>query len=287
MKLVSFGNQGEERPAVVCASNQFLIDLNQLDPTIPSSLLEFLRHPSWDKFEQKITKFSLNGTIKKIKISEVRLGPCIPNPGKIICLGLNYKDHANEGGRTIPETPKLFSKASSSVTGPNDSVHYPKKVKKLDYEVELAFVIGKISKKIKKKDAYDHIAGYCTFNDISARCAQFDDGQFFRGKSMDTFAPIGPYLVTKNEIKNPMNLDLWSKVNGELRQNSNTKHMIFDIPSIMEFITDSITLYPGDIISTGTPSGVGIFFNPPKLLKIGDVVEMEVCGLGKIKNKIV
>jgi 2-keto-4-pentenoate hydratase/2-oxohepta-3-ene-1,7-dioic acid hydratase in catechol pathway len=200
---------------------------------------------------------------------------------------LNYKDHADEQGHPYPEAPLLFGKSPMAVCGPNDSIVYPEGVTQLDYEVELCVIIGKTAKKISAEDALGYVAGYCVFNDVSARDCQFGDKQWFRGKSFDTFAPFGPALVTPDEAGDPHALKLTCKVNGELRQNSNTGNLIHTVDKIIAYITGGITLQPGDVIATGTPSGVGVFLKPPRLLNKGDVVELEVQGLGKVTNKIV
>jgi 2-keto-4-pentenoate hydratase/2-oxohepta-3-ene-1,7-dioic acid hydratase in catechol pathway len=202
-------------------------------------------------------------------------------------VGLNYKDHADEQGVPYPKEPLLFGKSPMAAAGPNDDVVYPDGVEQLDYEVELAVVIGRTARKVAAAQAGQYVAGYCVFNDVSARCCQFGDKQWFRGKSFDTFAPFGPALVTPDEVPDPHGLTLTCKVNGELRQNSNTNQFIHRIENIIAHITRGITLQPGDVIATGTPSGVGVFFKPPRLLKRGDVVELEVQGLGKLVNKIV
>ena len=220
-----------------------------------------------------------------VNLSSVRLGAPLQHPGQIIAVGLNYRNHAKEGGRNTPFKPMLFGKGINSVTGPFDNVIFHQEVEKLDYEVELGVVIGNRCQKILAKKAYDYILGYTVLNDVSARCAQFSDQQFFRGKSMDTFAPLGPWIITKDEINDPMNLQLTCKVNDQIRQNGNTRDMIFNIPYLLEYISSNITLMPGDIIATGTPDGVGYFNN--SLLKKGDIVELEIENIGKIKNKIV
>jgi 2-keto-4-pentenoate hydratase/2-oxohepta-3-ene-1,7-dioic acid hydratase in catechol pathway len=208
-------------------------------------------------------------------------------PGKIICLGLNYYDHAKEARMKIPKYPILFSKAVSSLVGHKDPIIPPLGNTKVDYEVELAVIIGKKGKNIEKEDTMDYVCGYTILNDVSERAAQFEDGQWFRGKSFDTFCPLGPYLVTKDEIPNPHNLKLETYVNKELRQSSNTNNLIFKIPEIVSFCSMSMTLYPGDVIATGTPGGVGIFYDPPKLLKPGDKVTLVIEKIGKLENPVI
>ena len=223
------------------------------------------------------------------KLSEVSLAAPIPRTRKnIVCLGLNYAEHVKEGGsdRPLPPHPVFFTKPPTSITGPYDPVIYNRAVERLDYEVELAFVIGKEGKYIPKDKALDHIAGYMVFQDISARTLQRQHNQWYRGKSQDTFAPMGPYLVTPDEVGDPQKLDLWCKVNGEMRQKANTSDMIFDIKTIISTLSDGITLEVGDVFATGTPSGVGAS-HPLGLLKVGDVIESGVEKLGIMRNEVV
>jgi 2-keto-4-pentenoate hydratase/2-oxohepta-3-ene-1,7-dioic acid hydratase in catechol pathway len=224
-----------------------------------------------------------------LKLSETKLAAPIPRTKKnIVCLGLNYAEHVKEGGsdRDLPPHPVFFTKPPTTITGPYDPVIYNKAVERLDYEVELAFVIGKKGKYISKEDAYKHVAGYMVFQDISARTLQRQHLQWFRGKSQDTFAPMGPYLVTSDEVPDPGNLHIWCKVNGEMRQDASTSDLIFDIPTIISTLSDGITLEVGDVFATGTPSGVGAA-HPKGLLKVGDIIESGVDGIGVLKNKVV
>jgi len=285
MKLVSYGQSGFERFGIVHSNLVQIIDVNHADPTLPSDLLTFLKNPNWEKLQSLVHNLSTIPALALADLSQVRLGAPLPNPGQIIAVGLNYRNHAKEGGRTSPVKPMLFGKGVNSVTGPFDNVILHTEVEKLDYEVELGVIIGSKCQKILASEAYNYIFGYTVLNDVSARCAQFGDQQFFRGKSMDTFCPFGPWIMTKDEIKDPMNLQLSCKVNDQIRQDGNTKDMIFDIPFLLEYISRNITLMPGDIIATGTPDGVGYFNNC--LLKKGDIVELEIENIGTIKNKIV
>ncbi len=287
MRLVSYGRLGEERVGALIEDGLKIVDLNQADESLPPDMLSYLR----GDFEEKTRRLladtpSIASSAIRAR-SEVRLGAPVPNPSLIVCVGLNYKDHADEQGIEYPKAPLLFGKASGSACGPDDDVVYPEGVEQLDYEVELGVVIGKTAKQVKAAAARDVIAGYCTFHDVSARCAQFGDKQWFRGKSFDTFAPFGPALVTSDEVSDPHHLNLTCKVNGEVRQNSNTSKLIHNVFQCIEYITQGITLRPGDIIATGTPAGVGVFLEPPRLLKRGDSVELEVEGLGVITNRIV
>ncbi len=233
-----------------------------------------------DSEPQKLNRISYD-------IGQVKIKAPVLNPKKIICLGLNYYDHAAEAGLATPDRPILFSKPATTIIGPEEPVIYPKISKKVDYEVELAVVMGKTGREIPESKAYDYVAGYTVFNDISARDIQFSDGQWFRGKSFDTFAPTGPCLTLKEQIPDPQNLKLQMKVNGEIMQDSSTKNMVFKIPHIISFISDVMTLEPGDIIATGTPSGVGVYKKPePRLLKIGDVMEAYVEKIGVLRNPV-
>lgn len=221
-------------------------------------------------------------------VSHVHVLPPIPVPPKIVCLGLNYRDHAEEAHASIPERPILFSKPSTVIVGPDDFVVYPAISSQVDYEIELAVIIGKKGRDIPESSAFNHVGGYTIFNDISARDIQFADKQWFRGKSFDTFAPTGPYLVLSDQVADPHRLKMELRVNGEIRQGSTTANMIFKIPQLIAFISSVMTLEPGDIIATGTPAGVGFYAKPEKrLLKPGDLIEAEIEGLGVLRNRVV
>lgn len=223
-----------------------------------------------------------------VALSEVLLSAPVPYPGKIVAVGLNYSDHAMESGaKESPKSPLIFAKFPNSICGPGDAIVLPAGDAKVDYEAELGVVIGKRGKAIAAQNAYEYVAGYLPLNDVSARAWQFADKQWVRGKSCDTFCPIGPYLVTRDEIPDPHCLAIRTRVNGTTLQDSNTSKMIFRIPQLIEFISESITLEPGDLIATGTPEGVGAFREPPIYLKAGDVVEVEVEGLGVLQNLVV
>ena len=225
---------------------------------------------------------------KAIPIGSARLLAPVDGRPKVICIGLNYKDHAKEQGVKPTDEPVIFMKPYTSIAGPVDAIEYPSYITKLDYEAELGVVIGRRCKAMKEEEVYENIAGYLAFNDVSARDVQFKDGQWTRGKSFDTFAPIGPWVVTTDEIPDPQNLKIMSRVNGGVRQNSNTGNMIFDVKTIVSFVSKVMTLDAGDIIATGTPPGVGVFWKPhPKLLKVGDMVEIEIEKIGSIRNKVV
>jgi 2-keto-4-pentenoate hydratase/2-oxohepta-3-ene-1,7-dioic acid hydratase in catechol pathway len=275
MRLIRFGAAGREKPGLWQTGR--IVDLRAIFPEIPDIGERFFT----DGWLQRIEGIEEPG-----QEMDVRLGCPLYRPSKIICLGLNYVDHREESGFQKPQKPLLFSKTPNALTGPFDPILLPRSSNQIDWEVELAVVIGRAGKRIPARHALAHVAGYAVLNDVSGRQAQFSDAQWFRGKSFDTFAPMGPALVTVDEIDNVQNLRLTARVNGEMMQDGNSADMIFDIPALIAYISEDITLWPGDIISTGTPSGVGIFRDPPVLLKAGDVVECEVEGVGTIRNPV-
>ncbi|MGD1968587.1 MAG: fumarylacetoacetate hydrolase family protein [Desulfobacterales bacterium] len=275
MRLIRFGAAGREKPGLWQAGK--IVDLRAIFPEIPDIGERFFT----DGWLQRIKGIEEPG-----QEMDVRLGCPLNRPSKIICLGLNYVDHREESGFEKPQKPLLFSKTPNALTGPFDPIILPRSSNQIDWEVELAVVIGRAGKRISAQDAIEHVAGFSVLNDVSGRQAQFSDAQWFRGKSFDTFAPMGPALVTVDEFDNVHNLRLTARVNGEIMQDGSSADMIFDIPTLIAYISEDITLWPGDIISTGTPSGVGIFRDPPVLLKAGDVVECEVEGIGCIRNSI-
>jgi 2-keto-4-pentenoate hydratase/2-oxohepta-3-ene-1,7-dioic acid hydratase in catechol pathway len=221
-----------------------------------------------------------------VALEDARLTAPVPRPGKLICIGLNYRDHALEQGAPVPESPIVFSKFTTSIIGPEDQVVVPAACTQPDYEAELAVVIGRTAKNVPRAKAYEHVFGYCAFNDISGRDFQFADKQWQRGKSCDTFAPMGPFVATREEIKDPHGLGIRLRLNGEVMQNSRTDQLIFGVPELIEFLSASITLEPGDIIATGTPPGVGFARKPPIYLKSGDRMEVEIDGLGVLVNNV-
>ena len=278
MKLIRFGEVNKEKPGIQFDNNKrfdvssFVDDYNE--SFFGDNGIEKLRN--W-----------LNKNKEKCPIIEntVRIGPPISRPSKIVCVGLNYAKHAAESGMDVPSEPVLFFKSSSAVTGPYDPIIIPKNSSKTDWEVELAVVIEKKASYISKEDALKYVAGYILHNDVSEREFQIErSGQWVKGKSCDSFAPIGPFIATKDEINNPNNLNLWLKVNGNEMQNSNTSDFIFNVEEVVSYISQFMTLLPGDIISTGTPFGVGLGLNPPRYLKEGDVVELGIDGLGVSKQ---
>jgi 2-keto-4-pentenoate hydratase/2-oxohepta-3-ene-1,7-dioic acid hydratase in catechol pathway len=221
-----------------------------------------------------------------VALEDARLTAPVPRPGKLICIGLNYRDHALEQGAPVPESPIVFSKFTTSIIGPEDQVVVPAACTQPDYEAELAVVIGRTAKNVPRAKSYEHVFGYCAFNDISGRDFQFADKQWQRGKSCDTFAPMGPFVATREEIKDPHGLGIRLRLNGEVMQNSRTDQLIFGVPELIEFLSASITLEPGDIIATGTPPGVGFARKPPIYLKSGDRMEVEIDGLGVLVNNV-
>jgi len=223
---------------------------------------------------------------KYIDAEGVRLGVPIVRPSKIVCVGANYAAHAKEFGHDIPEEPILFSKATTSLNGPNDPITMPEGAQVVDSEAELAVVIGKTASKVRKEDALDYVAGYTVVNDVTERIVQKANGQWFRGKGFDTFCPMGPFLVTPDEVPDLRNLRVWQKLNGETLQNGNTDDMMFSIPFLIEYISQGMTLLPGDVIATGTPPGIGSARNPQVLMRPGDVVEVGVDGVGVQRSEV-
>ncbi len=235
--------------------------------------------------EKTVAQWMKTGRV--LAFEDVRLTAPVPRPGKVICIGLNYRDHAIESNMPIPESPVIFSKFATSIVGPEDDVVIPRACTQPDYEAEMAIVIGRVAKNVPKDKAYEYVLGYCGFNDVSARDFQFNDKQWVRGKSCDTFAPIGPFVATRDEIPNPHKLAIKLRLNGETMQNSSTEQLIFGVPELIEFLTASITLEPGDVIPTGTPPGVGFARKPPVWIKQGDRMEVEIEGLGVLVNPVV
>jgi 2,4-didehydro-3-deoxy-L-rhamnonate hydrolase len=276
MRLIRFGSPGEERPGLW--KDGRIVDLYRHFPEMPDIGETFFR----DGWLAKIAGVDDEGDAM-----DVRLGPPIQRPSKLICLGKNYLEHAQEGNFEAPEKPLLFAKAPSALSGPRDPIILPRSCGQVDWEVELALVVGREGKRIPRADAWDYIAGYTIMNDVSGREAQFGDGQWFRGKSFDTFAPLGPALVTPDEIDDICNLQLSALVDGQVMQTGNTGDLVFDIPHLMAYISEDITLLPGDVISTGTPAGVGIFRNPPITLAAGNVVACRIDTLGELVNPVV
>lgn len=279
MKLFRFGSPGSEKPAVVYQEKK--LDVSDFGEDYTE---DFFANDGLNRLAQWLSDRA--STCPEVGSSE-RLGPPVHRPGKIICIGLNYKDHASESGMDIPTEPIIFFKATSAVVGPNDDLILPKGGEKTDWEVELAVVIKKKASYIGEEEAMDYVAGYMLHNDYSERAFQLErSGQWVKGKSCDTFAPLGPYLVTPDEVEDVHNLGLWLKVNGETKQNGSTSDLIFNIPYLVSYLSQYMSLLPGDIISTGTPAGVGLGFKPPQYLKDGDIVELGIDRLGKSQQHV-
>jgi 2-keto-4-pentenoate hydratase/2-oxohepta-3-ene-1,7-dioic acid hydratase in catechol pathway len=276
MKLTRYGQPGAEQPGVF-DGNGDLRDLSGHVADINPALLADLS--------------ALDGIdVASLPLVEgsPRLGACVSGTGKFICIGLNYSDHAAETGATVPSEPIIFMKASSAIVGPNDDIIIPRGSEKTDWEVELGVVIGKPAKYVSEADALEHVAGYCVTNDVSERAFQAErEGQWTKGKSCDTFGPIGPYLATRDEVADPQNLKMWLEVNGNRYQDGSTRTMVYGVAFLISYLSQFMTLHPGDVISTGTPPGVGLGMNPQMFLKPGDVVELGIEGLGEQRQTFV
>ena len=281
MKLIRFGEIGREKPGVL------LEDGTRLDASGFGSDYdeEFFATDGLTKLRNWLARQGASAL--RVRRS-VRLGAPICRPSKIVCIGLNFRDHAEESGMEIPKEPVIFFKATSALVGPNDPLVIPKNATKVDWEVELAIVVEKKASYVSRKNAMDYIAGFVLHNDYSERSFQLErGGQWVKGKSADSFAPLGPFLATKDEIQDFNELGMWLKVNGEFRQRGSTSKMIFDVPSLVAYVSEFMTLLPGDVISTGTPPGVGLGMKPPQYLKPGDVVELGIEGLGESRQQVV
>ena len=280
MKLIRFGELGKEKPGLQLSDGS-RIDASGFGGDYDEAFFAsggLARLASWLKSNQS--------SAPRVAPS-ARLGSAVCRPSKIVCIGLNYRDHAAETKAEAPKEPVLFLKATTSLVGPNDPLVRPRNSTKVDWEVELAVVIGKRALYVSKEKALDHVAGFSLHNDYSERQFQLErGGQWVKGKSADTFAPLGPFLATVDELPNFGNLKMWLKVNGKLRQNSSTANMIFDVPTLVSYVSQFMTLLPGDIISTGTPAGVGMGMNPPSFLNAGDVVELGIDGLGESRQEV-
>jgi 2-keto-4-pentenoate hydratase/2-oxohepta-3-ene-1,7-dioic acid hydratase in catechol pathway len=278
MKLLRYGPTGQEKPGIL-ASDESIRDLSKLVPDIsgasllPDSL-EKLRHADLSSLPRVDGK--------------PRIGPCVGGVGKFICIGLNYSDHAAESGMAVPAEPVVFMKATSAICGPDDDVVIPRGSKKSDWEVELGVVIGKPAKYVSQSDALSHVAGYCVVNDLSERAFQLEGtGQWVKGKSADTFGPIGPWLVTPDEVLDPQNLDMWLEIDGHRYQNGSTRTMVFPVAHLISYLSRFMSLRTGDIISTGTPPGVGHGQKPPVYLRPGNRIKLGVSGLGQQEQKVI
>ncbi len=272
MKLLRYGPTGNEQPGLLDSAG----NVRSLTTVIDDIGGDALSQASLKKLT------ALNPEQLPLVEKGVRLGPCVTGVGKIMCIGLNYADHVAETGATAPAEPKLFMKATSAITGPNDEVIIPRGSEQTDWEVELAVVIGETAKYVSEEEALDYVAGYCVMNDVSERSFQKDrSGQWTKGKSCDTFAPLGPWLVTRDEVPDPQSLKLWLEVDGHRYQDSSTQKMIFGVPLLVSYLSQFMSLHPGDIISTGTPPGVGLGLKPPKFLRAGQTLRLGIEGLGE------
>ena len=275
MRLARIGSDGAERPCIY--HNGAYYDVSSRFSDFNESFFQ-------QNGLTEIAKLNPND----FPVVTGRLGSCVARPSKIVCVGLNYADHAKETGAEIPKEPILFFKSTTALSGPNDDIIIPKNSTKTDWEVELAIVIGKKASYVSEDVAYDYVAGYCLHNDLSEREYQLErGGNWSKGKGCDSFAPLGPYLATKEEITDVHQLGMWLDVNGKRFQTSNTNQLIFNVPQVVSYISQFMTLLPGDVISTGTPHGVGLGFNPPIYLKPGDVVTLGMDGLGEQKQKAI
>jgi len=272
MKLLRYGVPGEERPGLLDHEGQF------------RSLAAVVDDISGNNLSQQVLQKLANLTATDLPLVEnsVRLGPCVAGTGKLIGIGLNYADHAAETGAPVPSEPVMFMKATSAIVGPNDDIEIPRGSAKTDWEVELGVVIGEHAKYVDEADALNYVAGYCVVNDISERSYQKDrGGTWDKGKGCDTFAPVGPWLVTKDEVPDPQNLRLWLEVDGQSRQNGSTSTMIFGVAHLVSYLSQFMSLWPGDIITTGTPPGVGLGMKPPQFLQPGQTIRLGIEGLGE------
>ncbi|WP_112436383.1 fumarylacetoacetate hydrolase family protein [Rhizobium sp.] len=274
MKLMRVGEIGQEKPAMLDADGK-IRDLSGHVSDIAGATIS----------PDGLAKLAALDSKTLPELQPGRVGACVAGTGKFICIGLNFSDHAAETGAAVPPEPVIFMKATSAIVGPNDNVLIPRGSEKTDWEVELGVVIGKTAKYVSEADALDYVAGYCVSHDVSERAFQTERaGQWTKGKSCDTFGPIGPWLVTKDEIADPQNLGMWLKVNGETMQNGSSKTMVYSVAFVVSYLSQFMSLHPGDVISTGTPPGVGMGMKPPRFLRAGDVVELGIEGLGTQKQ---
>ena len=284
MKLIRFYKEDQLTPGIICKDcSNTAVDCSSFGEDWNENFFET------DGLKRLLDFLIANReNLPESKLDEVKLAPAIARPSKIVCIGLNYALHAKEAGMEPPSEPVVFFKSTSAWSGPNDDVIIPRKSEKSDWEVELAVVIGKKTKYVSKENALDYVAGYAVHNDLSERAWQIEmGGQWVKGKSADTFAPFGPYMATTDEVEDPNNLNLWLRLNGEKIQDSTTSDFIFNVQHVIAYLSEFMTLLPGDVISTGTPAGVGLGFDPPVYLKDGDVMELGIDGLGAQKQTAV
>jgi 2-keto-4-pentenoate hydratase/2-oxohepta-3-ene-1,7-dioic acid hydratase in catechol pathway len=278
MRLVRFGKEGSEKPGVLDRDGR----VHDLSAHIPDLSGRALEPASLDKLR------ALDIDALPVVPGSTRLGPCVAGVGKIICIGLNYSDHAAESGMSVPPEPVIFLKATTAIIGPNDDVMLPRGSEKSDWEVELGVVIGLRARYVTEAEAMAHVAGFCVVNDLSERAFQLErSGQWVKGKSCDTFAPLGPWLVTRDDVRDPHALKMTLDVNGKRFQNGSTATMVYNVPFLVSYLSEFMTLEPGDVISTGTPPGVGLGQKPPVFLRAGDVMELEIEGLGRQRQRVV
>lgn len=278
MKLIRYGLPRQEKPGILDPEGQ----IRDLSAKVNDIAGDVLSPPSLESLKH------LDLANLPLVKNDPRLGPCVGQVGKFVCIGLNYSDHAAEAGMRVPNEPVIFMKATSCISGPNDDVVIPRGSTKMDWEVELGVVIGTPAKYINESDALSHVAGYCVVNDLSERAFQLDGaGQWVKGKSADTFGPIGPWLVTADEIPDPQNLPLWLEVDGQRHQNGSTKTMIFGVRQLVSYVSRFMSLQSGDIIATGTPPGVGLGRKPPVFLRTGNQMRLSVTGLGEQNQRVV
>ncbi|HEY3378818.1 MAG TPA: fumarylacetoacetate hydrolase family protein [Armatimonadota bacterium] len=287
MKLVMYGDPYEERPGVVI-DDMFILDLERAELASPHSIEEILEFDLLEQIQELITEAPLPEQAL-IPLGSVRLGPPLSGMGKIVACGLNYRAHAAEMGNTLPANPLLFAKAPSAIAGPTDDLMLPPSAwsHEVDYEVELGVVIGHTCHEVSVEDALAYVAGYTLVNDVTARDVQRAESQWFRAKSYNGFCPVGPYLVTADEIPDPQTLSLSTRVNDALRQHSSTSDMIFSVAELISFTSHAMTLQPGDLLATGTPSGIGAGLKPPVFLKSGDVLDLQIDGLGQQRMTVI
>ena len=278
MKLLRYGPAGHEKPGLMDNEGNIRSLADHVSDIDGSTISD----------ETVATLNQLDTNDLPLVDNDVRLGPCVGNVGKFLCIGLNYSDHAAESGMSVPPEPEIFTKATSAVCGPDDDIIKPLNSDKLDWEVELAIIIGKHTSYVSEEEAADHIAGYCVCNDVSERTFQLEKGsQWDKGKGCDTFGPIGPWLVTRDEVENPLDLNMWLEVNGHSYQDGNTQTMVFGPAFIVSYLSQFMSLQPGDVISSGTPPGVGLGQEPPVFLSVGDKIELGIDGLGTQNQTVV
>lgn len=288
MRLITFTTDDIRRVGVMIEQNgkDMVVDVCRIDPSIPTAMVDLLAggDAAFETVQKAVARCDSSAVLE---LQQVKLLAPLPRPGKIICVGLNYRDHALEGGRPIPQYPTIFNKYSTCVIGPGEAIRIPRVTRQVDYEAELAVVIGKYCKDVPEKEALRIVAGYTCFNDVSARDYQNRTSQWTVGKSFDTFGPMGPALVTADEIGDPGNLEVRGILNGVEMQHSNTRELIFTVPYLIHFLSEVMTLEPGDVISTGTPAGVGVFRQPQVFLKAGDEIRVDIERIGVLVNRVI